>query len=90
MNEIFLLAFEYMMSVLNLGRTTAALRMPYWITVIPVFLGFLLGGIEYLRTFILNIKDTKNVHISSLYKLGENAEDYDEYSEGNKEGGKDK
>lgn len=81
------LAFEYMMSVLNLGRTTAALRLPYWITVVPVFLGFLLGGIEYLRTFILNVKDKENVHISSLYKLGENSEDY---SEPNEEEGKDK
>ena len=65
---------------------TAALRVPSWITVLPVPIGFALGAIEYFRTFFINIKDRKNVHISSLYKLGENAEDYSDDNE--KEEGK--
>ena len=75
------LGVQYTLSVYNLGRVTAALRIPSWITVLPVPIGFALGAFEYLRTFFINLKDKENVHISSLYKLGENAEDYSDDKE---------
>ncbi|MCJ7856495.1 TRAP transporter small permease [Lachnospiraceae bacterium NSJ-143] len=72
------LGFRYTMSVYNLGRVTAALRIPSWITVVCLPIGFALGAIEYFRTFLLNVLDRKNVHISSKFKLGENMENYDD------------
>lgn len=80
------LGVQYTMSVFNLHRVTAALRIPSWITVVPLPIGFALGAIEYFMTFIINVKDRENVHISRIYKLGENAENYDD--ENTKEGNK--
>ncbi|WP_313524390.1 TRAP transporter small permease [Anaerotignum sp.] len=69
------LSVHYVASVLELGRVTAALRIPMWITYIPIPLGFLLGGIEYLRTFVANIKNKDEIFISSIYRHGENMEE---------------
>ncbi len=72
------LGVGYTISVYNLKRVTAALRIPSWITVLPLPVGFALGAIEYFRTFVINVKDKQNVYISSKFKLGENAENYDD------------
>ena len=69
------LGIYYTMSVYELGRTTAALRIPMWIVVAPVPVGFFLGGIEYLRTFFLNITHKGEIFISSEFRLGENMDD---------------
>ena len=74
------LAVCYVMSVKELGRVTPALRIPMWITYIPVPFGFFLGGLEYLRTFFMNIKN-KDIYVSSVYKLGESSEDLGDVEE---------
>jgi len=74
------LAIYYVMSVRALGRVTPALRIPMWITYIPVPFGFFLGGLEYLRTFFMNVKN-KDIYVSSIYKLGESSEDLGDFEE---------
>lgn len=76
------LSIYYLMSVQNLGRVTAALRIPMWVTYIPIPLGFLLGGIEYIRTFFVNIKNKDEIYISSIFKQGENMDDDIQSNEG--------
>ena len=76
------LSLKYVMGVQELGRVTAALRIPMWITYIPIPLGFLLGGIEYTRTFFANIKNKDEIYISSIYKNGENMEEIEEPEKG--------
>ena len=44
------IGFKYTHSVYSLGRTTPALNFPYWIVVLPLPVGFLLGALEYIRT----------------------------------------
>lgn len=69
------LSLYYTVGVFNLGRVTAALRIPMWIIYIPVPLGFFLGGIEYIRAFIKNIENKDEIYVSSRLKLGENIDD---------------
>ncbi|WMI82000.1 TRAP transporter small permease [Anaerotignum sp. MB30-C6] len=76
------LSLYYVMSVQELGRVTAALRIPMWITYSPIPMGFFLGGIEYMRTFVLNIKNKDEIYISSIYKHGENMDDLEELEKG--------
>lgn len=71
------LGVKYTMSVYNLKRVTAALRIPSWITVLPLPIGFALGAVEYFRAFIVNLMDKDNIYVSSIYKLGEADEDYE-------------
>lgn len=58
------LSLQYTITVYSMGRITAALRLPAYIIVAVVPLGFSLGGIQYLINFILNIKE-KEVLIGS-------------------------
>ena len=69
------LAIYYVMSVYELGRVTAALRIPMWIIYLSIPLGFLLGGAEYIRTFVRNMKEKDEIYISSKLKIGENMDD---------------
>jgi len=46
------LALEYALRVKELGRVTPALRFPTYIICMLVFLGFLIGALEYLRIFV--------------------------------------
>ncbi len=68
------LGVRYTLSVMQLGRVTPALRLPVWITLLPLPLGFLLAAVEYLRTFVLNVT-SKSIWISSLFRLGENTDE---------------
>ena len=57
---MFLMAYHswnYMMSTKLMNQTTQALRMPYWITLVIVPIGFFSAGIQYVRTVIKNIKE---------------------------------
>ena len=63
------LALKYVMSVQNLGRVTPALQIPMYLIYSVVPIGFLLGTIEYIRTFIMNIKDKDNFYLTSEIKL---------------------
>lgn len=58
------LGFQYVLKVHELGRVTPALRIPIYMIYIVVPLGFLLGAIEYLRSFIINIRK-KEIYLSS-------------------------
>ncbi|MCL2579970.1 MAG: TRAP transporter small permease [Oscillospiraceae bacterium] len=68
------MAIEYVLTVQNLGRVTPSLRIPVWLTVLPLPIGFALAAFEYGRSFILNITK-KEIYISSNYKLGENTDE---------------
>ena len=50
-------AMKYTLNVMKSMRVTPSLLWPYWIFLIWVPIGFGLGGIQYLRTIIKNIKD---------------------------------
>jgi TRAP-type C4-dicarboxylate transport system permease small subunit len=57
---MFLMAYyswNYMMNAMNMGQTTQALRMPYWITLVIVPIGFFSAGVQYVRTVWKNIKE---------------------------------
>lgn len=72
------LSFRYVNSVRLLGRTTPALRIPQWIIFMSLPIGFFLGAVESAKTFFMNIKNPKEIWISSEFRLGENVENYDD------------
>lgn len=57
-------AWYYMLEVKAMEQTTAALRLPYWIFMIIIPVGFVAAGIQYVRTVIKNIVE-KEVWLSS-------------------------
>lgn len=63
------LAFDYVLSTINLGRVTPALRIPIWMIYTFVPLGMLLTAIEYLFTFILNIKSKEFLYLTSEIRI---------------------
>lgn len=72
------LSFQYDMSVRELGRVTAALRIPQWIIYLTLPIGFFFGAIESLKTFLANISNKNEIWISSELRYKENAENYDD------------
>ena len=55
---MFLMAYHswnYMMNAQIMGQSTQALRMPYWIMLVIVPVGFFLAGVQYVRTIWKNI-----------------------------------
>ncbi len=66
---IAFLAYRYVLSVQNLGRVTPALQIPMYIIYSVVPLGFLLATIEYISSFIFNIKDKDNFYLTSEIKV---------------------
>ncbi len=50
-------SWNYMMNAMNMNQTTQALRMPYWITLAIVPVGFFSAGVQYVRTVWKNIKE---------------------------------
>lgn len=67
------LGIKYTLKVQELGRVTPSLRIPMYLIMAFVPLGFLLGAVEYGRTFIKNIRE-KDVYISTqrtIYQIGE-------------------
>ena len=75
------LSIHYVISVYELERVSAALRIPMWIIYLSVPVGFLMGGIEYIRTFFKNMKEKDEIYVSSEFKLGENIDDIGEVEE---------
>lgn len=57
-------AWHYMLEVKSMEQTTSALRLPYWIFMIIIPIGFAAAGIQYVRTIIKNIVE-KEVWLSS-------------------------
>lgn len=63
---MFLMArfsYDYMMVSRTMLHRTPALRLPYWIFLVIIPLGFLSAGIQYIRTIIKNIVE-KDVWLS--------------------------
>ncbi|MFP4151990.1 MAG: TRAP transporter small permease [Alkalispirochaeta sp.] len=57
---MFIMAYHswnYMLTARMMGQTTQALRMPYWITLVIVPVGFFSAGIQYVRTVWKNIRE---------------------------------
>ena len=50
-------SINYLMHSMNMGHTTPALRLPYWIFYIIVPAGFSMAGIQYIRTIIKNLTE---------------------------------
>lgn len=76
------LGVKYTIKVFQLGRVTPSLRIPMYLIMASVPLGFLLGAIEYARTFIKNIKE-KDVYVSTqktIYQTGD-AYEYNQKAE---------
>jgi TRAP-type C4-dicarboxylate transport system permease small subunit len=52
-------SYQYLIHSLNMGHTTPALRLPYWIFYVIVPIGFFMAGIQYIRTIIKNFTEKK-------------------------------
>lgn len=62
------LAVSYTSKVFELGRVSPALRIPMWIYLIFVPIGFLSSGLQYARNAYVNIKE-KDIYLSNEIKL---------------------
>lgn len=63
---MFLMAYysyEYVVTARMTMQVTPSLRIPYWMTVVIVVVGFTSAGIQYIRTIIKNILE-KDVWLS--------------------------
>ncbi len=49
------IAYEYMSVARMTQQVTPALRIPFWVTIVIIVLGFLSAGIQYLRTIVKNL-----------------------------------
>lgn len=63
------LAVKYVLNVKSLGRVTPALQIPIYLIYSVVPIGFLLATIEYIRSFISNIRDKDNFYLTSDIKI---------------------
>ena len=71
------LAAKYTFRVYSLGRVTPALRIPIYMIYAIVPLGFFLGGIQYFRNLVINIKE-KEVYLSTEKKSRTSDDSQDE------------
>lgn len=69
MSYLTFLAFKYAMSTYKLGRVTPALRIPIYLIYAFVPLGMAFGAFEYLRTFVLNLKNKEYLYLTSELKV---------------------
>lgn len=67
------LGIEYTLKVESLGRVTPSLRVPMYLIVMFVPIGFALGGIQYARNFWINLKE-KEVYIGTEKMANEKEE----------------
>lgn len=63
------LAGKYAMSTYDLGRVTPALSIPIYLIYIFVPVGMLFGAFEYLRTFILNLKNKDYLYLTTEIRV---------------------
>ncbi len=50
-------AYEYVATARMTMQVTSSLRIPYWMIVVIVIVGFFMAGIQYIRTIIKNIRE---------------------------------
>jgi TRAP-type C4-dicarboxylate transport system permease small subunit len=63
---MFLMArfsFDYMMVSREMMHRTPALRLPYWLFLVIIPIGFFMAGMQYMRTIAKNITE-KDVWLS--------------------------
>nr|WP_026697584.1 TRAP transporter small permease [Alkalicoccus chagannorensis] len=60
-------AVQYTYGVYESGRTTAALQFPYWLMVVSIPIGLVLGGIQFLRNMWINIVN-KEIYLAQEKK----------------------
>jgi TRAP-type C4-dicarboxylate transport system permease small subunit len=65
-------SWNYMINAKTMNQTTQALRMPYWITLVIVPIGFASAGIQYVRTVI------KNIHEEDVWQSPEQQSEYED------------
>ncbi|MFB5664386.1 TRAP transporter small permease [Alteribacillus sp. HJP-4] len=66
----------YIESTIQSGRVTSALRLPYYVMLIWAPLGFILGGIQFLRNFWINVRN-KDVYLAVERKDYDDDDDAD-------------
>ncbi|SFE94928.1 TRAP transporter small permease [Alteribacillus iranensis] len=64
-------SWGYVQSVIDSGRVTSALRLPYYIMIIWAPIGFVLGALQFFRNFWVNVRN-KDVYLAAERK------DYDD------------
>ncbi|WP_432666344.1 TRAP transporter small permease [Wukongibacter baidiensis] len=64
------LSYNYMLGVYATKRITPALRMPMYLVILVVFIGFLFTAFQFLTIFCLNIKNN-DVYIGTIVGVGE-------------------
>lgn len=64
-------AVLYLLQAKELGRVTAALAIPKWTFQIPIVIGLLFTGVQYLITAIMNIVSKDKVYVGSSREMGE-------------------
>jgi len=62
------ISVNYVYTTYRWQQATPALRMPYWIGIVIVPVGFFLAGIHYVRTIVKNIKAKEEVWVSPEQK----------------------
>lgn len=71
---LFILSLKYIQSVIRLGKTSPALNIPMFWFYLSLPIGFLFAAIEYIRTFIVNLKHKDEVYVSSQVTLQQSLE----------------
>ncbi|MCT2538244.1 TRAP transporter small permease [Aquibacillus koreensis] len=56
-------SLDYVISEYQTGAVTPSLQIPQYLMVIFIPIGFLMGGIQFLRNMWINIRDKDNVYI---------------------------
>ena len=62
------ISVNYVYTTYRWQQVAPALRMPYWIGIVIVPVGFFLAGIHYVRTIVKNIKAKEEVWVSPEQK----------------------
>lgn len=57
------IAYQYMSTARLTQQVTPALRIPFWMTLIVIVLGFFSAGLQYIRTIVKNVVE-KEVWLS--------------------------
>lgn len=62
------ISVNYVYTVYRWQQQTSALRIPYWIVIVIIPVGFFLAGIHYVETIVKNIKAKEEVWVSPEQK----------------------
>lgn len=75
--------WKYMLTLVESGIITSALKLPRWIIILPISLGMLGTGIQYFLLSLMNVLDKETYWIGTDRKFGEDwIEEIDDEIEG--------